>query len=128
MSEFKDYSGKKVLYIDDSSGNLMAGMAALGNYKLEVHTGRNMAELFERVKENTYDLIILDDMMPENRISGTDAMKKLRAGGYSKPIVVLTANTSSGDITFYLKAGFNEHLSKPINIEELDKILNQFLN
>lgn len=128
MNDFKDYSDKKVLYIDDSSTNLMAGIIALENYKIKADTGSNMADLLNLVRTNEYDLIILDDMMPENRISGTDAMKRLRSSGYTKPIVVLTANTSSFDRKGYLNDGFDEHLSKPINVTELGKILHMFLD
>lgn len=128
MNEFKDYSDKKVLYIDDTPANLMAGQIALENYKIAVDTGSTMADLLDMVRNNEYDLIILDDMMPEKRISGTDAMKTLRSEGYSKPIIVLTANSSSLDRKAYLKEGFDEHLSKPINIPELDRILHQFLD
>ena len=89
MNEFKDYTGKKVLYIDDEMANLIAGEAALANFKLEVHTKNNLSELSELVKVNEYDLIILDDVMPEHSINGTTAMQRLRTSGYTKPIDLL---------------------------------------
>lgn len=128
MNEFKDYSGKKVLYIDDISANLMAGTIALQNFKVEVHTGRTMADLFEMMRSNEYDLIILDDMMPENKINGTTAMQQIKARGYTKPIIVLTANTSALDKRKYLSDGFDDYLSKPVDVMELNTILGKFFD
>ena len=75
---------------------------------------------------NPYELILLDDMMP--KMSGVDTLKELRKiKGFNTPIVALTANAISGMKEKYLKDGFDGYLAKPIEKEELIKILNELL-
>jgi len=125
MNEFRDFSHKKVVYIDDNEMNLKVGLMTLKKFNIDSHRGIAMTDLFELMKTNEYDLIILDDMMPE--MSGTEGMQKLKSEGYSKPIIVLTGNAAPEDRQKYLNAGFDEYLAKPINISELDRVLNLFL-
>ena len=75
---------------------------------------------------NNYDMIFLDHMMPE--MDGIETMHILRKlDGYNMPpIVALTANAITGMKEMYLKEGFDEYLSKPINITELDKLINKY--
>lgn len=72
-----------------------------------------------------FDLILMDIQMPE--MDGIEATQMLRAVGFSKPIIALTANVSKSDITQYLSSGFTSHLSKPIErnnfYQELASIL-----
>lgn len=83
-------------------------------------------ECLEKIKNGTkYDLILMDDMMPDK--SGTETMQELKQiDGFDTKIVVLTANAISGMREQYLSIGFDEYLSKPINMEELIKILDLF--
>ena len=71
-------------------------------------------------------MIFLDHMMPE--MDGIETMHILRKlDGYNMPpIVALTANAITGMKEMYLKEGFDEYLSKPINIAELDKLINKY--
>ena len=78
-----------------------------------------------------YDLIFMDQMMPE--MDGIEAMKRIhQLGGYYETseyckIIVLTANAISGMREELLAEGFDEYLSKPINFPELEEILVKFL-
>ena len=73
------------------------------------------------------DLILLDDMMP--KMSGVETLKELmKIDNFNTPCVALTANAISGMKEKYLKAGFDDYLSKPIDKIELSNILNKFLN
>ena len=74
-----------------------------------------------------YDLIFLDHMLKQ--IDGVELCKTLRqlAGYKIPPIIMLTANALTGVREYYLKNGFSEYLAKPINLNELDRIINIFL-
>ena len=122
-----DFSGKKVLVVDDNSLNLKLAKRLLANYNLEIDTCDNGADAIEKVKENTYDLILLDDMMPKMR--GIEALPKMKEiEGFNTPVVALTANSLSGMREVYLNAGFKDYLAKPIEKNELNKVLDKYLN
>ena len=80
-------------------------------------------------KDKDFDLILMDDLMPE--MSGTeclDILKKIeRVDGFYIPVVVLTANVIEGSREMYLREGFCDYLSKPINQLELDRVLREQL-
>ena len=76
-----------------------------------------------------YDIIITDDMMPG--MSGTELMQLVKERmdciNNQTPMVVLTANAVSGVIDEYIARGFQGYLSKPIDIDQLQKVLKKFL-
>ena len=73
-----------------------------------------------------YDLILLDQMMPE--MDGTETLHKLKSiNGFDIPVVMLTADALVGKREEYLNAGFDDYLSKPIDTNELNKVLKKFL-
>ena len=74
-----------------------------------------------------YDLILLDHMMPEMDGIHTLYNLKKRAHGFETPVVVLTANAIEGSRDMYLREGFSDYLSKPIDVQELNSILKKFL-
>jgi CheY-like chemotaxis protein len=75
---------------------------------------------------NTYDLILLDDMMPDMR--GTEVMHKLKEmQNFNIPTIALTANAITGMKEKYLKDGFDDFLSKPIEKDELYKVLYKYI-
>ena len=73
-----------------------------------------------------YDIFLVDEMMPN--ISGTEMMKKLKETGYKVPIVVLTADVDSSAKAKYTKSGFDDYLKKPIEKNELERVLRKFLS
>lgn len=122
----KDYNGKKVIYIDDNIMMLKIVKRILEKFNFEVDTGENASELFALMKINKYDILILDDMMPE--ISGTEIMQKLKSEGYLNPIIVLTANNKEEDKQKYLNLGFDDYISKPAHISEFERVFSKFLD
>lgn len=130
--EVKPFSakGKRVLVVDDNKLNLKVASKLLMPYDLEVvevNSGRECLDLLD--KDSDFDLILMDDLMPE--MSGTetlDILKKIqRVDGYYIPVVVVTANVISGQREKYLEMGFEDYLSKPIERYELDRILKKYL-
>lgn len=122
-----DLKGKKILIVDDNALNLKVAAKFLEIYNPEVETVESGFACLEKVKDNNYDLILLDDMMP--KMSGVETLKKLKENeDFKTPVVVLTANAISGMKEKYLNEGFDNYLAKPINKEELKNILEKVLN
>lgn len=124
-----DCSSYNVLIVDDNKLNIKVASRLLGTYKFNIDTSTTGKDCIYKVKEGKkYDMIFLDHMMPE--MDGIETLHILRKlDGYSlPPIVALTANAITGMKEMYLKEGFDEYLSKPINITELDKLINKYFN
>ncbi len=85
-------------------------------------------EFIEKYKEgNKYDLILLDDMMPE--LSGVETLHKLKEDpNYNMPTIALTANAIEGMREKYLKDGFDDYLAKPIDKNELNRVILKYLH
>ena len=78
------------------------------------------------MRGEAYDLIFMDDMMP--RMSGVQTFHELeKIAGFHTPVVALTANAIEGMKEKYLKEGFQDYLSKPIDRKELDRVLKEYL-
>lgn len=119
--------GKSVLVVDDDKLNLKVAVRLLNPYELDVETvetGKACVDLIGNGKK--YDLILLDQMMPEmDGIETLSKLKKMR--GFKTPVIVLTADAIVGVKDKYLKEGFDGYLSKPIDTRELDDILKKYL-
>lgn len=119
-----DCTGKRVLIVDDNKLNIKVATRLLDPYNFTVDTASSGKDCIYKVKEGTnYDIIFLDHMMPE--MDGIEVLHVLRKlDGYNiPPIIALTANAITGMKEMYLKEGFDEYLSKPINVSELNKII-----
>lgn len=122
----RDYRGKKVLVVDDNMVNVKLAKRLLENYNIIVDMSTSGRDAIEKVKENKYDIIFLDHMMPE--LDGIATLKLLKEK-YNDlpPIIALTANSYGGLREKYISYGFNDYISKPINVKELSKMLDTYL-
>ena len=122
-----DLSGKKVLIVDDNEINIKVAKKLLKKYKCIVDSAQSGMECLEKVKKgDEYDLIFMDDMMP--RMRGTETLIRLKKiEGYKIPTIALTANAVSGMKEKYLREGFTDYLAKPIDKNELFKILSNYI-
>ena len=76
---------------------------------------------------SSYDLILMDDMMP--KMNGKETFKKLKENpSFNIPVVILTANAISGMKEQYLAEGFNDYLAKPIEKPELNRVIKKYLD
>jgi len=117
-----DLVGKKILIVDDNKLNIKVASRLLREFNPEIEEAESGRECLEKVKINGYDLILMDDMMPE--MSGTETLQKLlEDSNFNVPVVALTANAIEGMKEKYLNAGFNDYLSKPIDKTELKRVL-----
>ncbi|MDL2227247.1 response regulator, partial [Deltaproteobacteria bacterium OttesenSCG-928-M10] len=84
-------------------------------------------EAVKMVKENDYDMVLMDIQMPE--MDGIAATREIRSRPeyQNLPIVAMTAHAMSGDRELSLKAGMNDHINKPINLQELFSSLARWL-
>jgi len=116
--------GVKILVVDDSQPNLLIAKGVLERYGITVTTALSGKEAVALVKENEYDMVVLDCVMPE--MDGHDTAAAIRAlpGARAKvPIVAYTSNKAEETLEGYEDVGVKDVLEKPLNIVELSKIL-----
>jgi signal transduction histidine kinase/CheY-like chemotaxis protein len=120
----------KALVVDDLETNLDVMKGLLMPYGLQVDMVLSGREAVERIRaeEIRYDLVFMDHMMPE--MDGIEAVRIIRneiGSPYAQQvsIVALTANAVEGNREMFLNGGFNDFISKPIDIKRLDMVLNQ---
>lgn len=121
--------GVKVLVVDDEPMNLMVAEGIFKGYDMEVKTAAGGKEAIEMCSRESFDLIFLDHMMPE--MDGVETLKRLRKLQFEDEklltIIAFTANAVSGAREMFLKEGFDEFISKPIEDCELQRILRKVL-
>ncbi|MBR6485749.1 MAG: response regulator [Lachnospiraceae bacterium] len=118
-----------ILVVDDNLTNLNVASGLLKKYGATVVTALSGRECIDLVRKRHFDLIFLDYMMPE--MNGIDTLEAIRAMKEpeisSIPIVALTANVINGAREMFLDAGFNDFISKPIEIDKIEKTLKNLL-
>ncbi|MDR2952224.1 MAG: response regulator [Treponema sp.] len=129
----------RVLVVDDISTNLKVTEGLLEPYKMRVDLCKSGMEAIEAVKRANYDLVFMDHMMPE--MDGIEAAAAIRVwekkraekDGVSNasraqiPIVALTANAVVGMREMFIEKGFNDFLTKPMDISKLDEVLERWI-
>jgi len=118
----------EVLLVDDFSSNLLVAEGLLVPYKICVFTCLNGREAVELVQTRSFDLVLMDHMMPE--MDGMQAVAAIRAlgGRFAElPIAVVTANVVCGMQDQFLANGFNDFLAKPIDTSDLDALLQKWI-
>ena len=123
-----NFEGKRVLIVDDNKVNLKLAARLLQPFKIETDIVESGMDCLSKVNGGyKYDLILMDDMMPN--MTGTETFKQLRElPDFNTPVVVLTANAIEGMKEEYLKTGFNDYLAKPIDKLELERVLRTYLS
>lgn len=115
-----------VLVAEDNETNQMLISLLLQERGISTKIVENGQKALDEIEKNDiYDLIFMDINMPV--LDGIEATKRLRAKGYSKPIVSLSANVIESDTQSFRDAGMDNTLNKPIIADELDKVLLEFL-
>ena len=119
----------KILVVDDVRMNVRVIQSLLKRTKIQIDTATSGKECLALAAENTYDLILLDHMMPE--MDGVETFQKLREDttglNYATPVIALTANAIAGAKEEYKKLGFDDYLSKPMKGEELEEMIQTYL-
>jgi len=122
--EFMPYG--RVLIVDDVETNLYVAKGLMAPYGLSIDTAMSGFEAIDKIRSgSSFDIIFMDHMMP--KMDGIEAVKIIRNMGYKKPIVALTANALAGQAEMFLNSGFDEFISKPIDIRQLNISLNKLI-
>lgn len=121
--------GVRALVVDDEPMNLMVAEGILRDYQMEVKTAESGIRALELCEREEFDLIFLDHMMPE--MDGVETLKRIRKmpteEGRSLTAIAFTANAVSGAREMFLREGFDEFVSKPIEYLELERVLKKVL-
>ena len=119
-----EYPEGKVLIVDDNKTNLLVATGLLKPTKMKVTTATSGDDAIALLKENEYDLIFMDHMMPvKDGIETLHEIKDIFGNDFKTPVVVLTANAISGMRDMYIQEGFNDYLTKPISTKQLEEML-----
>jgi CheY-like chemotaxis protein/HPt (histidine-containing phosphotransfer) domain-containing protein len=120
-----------VLVVDDINTNLKVAQGLMAPYKMHVDLCKSGKEAIQAVTDIRYDLVFMDHKMPN--MDGTEATAQIREMGNKDPyyrnlpIIALTANAVSGVKEIFLKSGFNDYLSKPIDTTKLNAVLEKWI-
>ena len=121
--------GVRALVVDDESMNLVVAKSIFARYGMKVSTVISGQESIDICREKVFDIIFMDHMM--SGMDGVEAMKRIRTDvsglNGSIPVVALTANAMSSAKQMFLAEGFDGFVSKPIEIDELERVLKQVL-
>ena len=119
----------RILIVDDIEMNLTVASGLLKPTEIAVDTALSAKEGLELTENRDYDIIFIDDRMPG--MSGVEMLRELRSRkdnpNCGKVCIVLTANAISGAKDSYIKQGFEDYLSKPINAAVLENMLKRYL-
>ena len=120
---------KLVLVVDDNKINLKVAERLLETYGIKTECVESGFICIDNLKNGKkYDLILMDDMMP--RMSGVETLKKIKSEikDFNIPVIALTANALTGMKEKYISDGFDDYLAKPINKDQLNRVINEYLN
>ncbi|MCR5165782.1 MAG: response regulator, partial [Oscillospiraceae bacterium] len=123
---FKDAD---ILVTDDNEMNLKVAKNLLRLFGIETDTASSGAETIEKMGRKHYDIVFLDHMMPQ--MDGIETLAKLKERELipsDTVVIALTANAVIGAKESYIDAGFSDYLSKPIELDQLEKVLTQYLS
>ena len=133
FSPKNDYSGRRILLVEDNSVNREIARTILEEMGIAVEEACDGADGVEKVSnsaEGYYDLIFMDVQMPNmDGYAATQAIRKLgRRDADTIPIIAMTANAFDEDVRAALRAGMNAHFAKPIDVKELCNLLSRYLS
>ncbi len=135
LRSIEDYHEKfiapmgRILIVDDNAMNLAVAQGLLKGTRLQIDVAASGEECLELIKRKTYHLICMDHMMPV--MDGVQTLHAIRAleGNPSRdiPVIALTANAVAGARELYLKEGFQDYLTKPIDADKFENMLIEYL-
>lgn len=134
MKESVEYPDARILVVDDVAMNLKVFQGLLRTTKAQIDTADSGMKALEILKEKKYDLVFLDHMMPE--MDGVETFHRFKqyllecdgqCPNVDTPVIMLTANAIAGVREEYMKEGFTDYMSKPIQVQVLMEMLKQYL-
>jgi CheY-like chemotaxis protein len=116
----------RILLVDDDEMNCFFGSKLLKTLGVQVETAESGKDALNSIQTQPFDLVFMDVRMPE--MDGYETTRRIRAdGNFSNlPVIALTAHAITGERERCLAAGMNDYLTKPFEIEQLQKVIEQF--
>lgn len=119
----------RVLIVDDNAMNLEVISGLLKRNQLQITTATSGKECLTLIQNNYYHIILMDHLMSD--MSGVQTLHEMRNQTQNlckdTPVIVITADVVSGAKEYYFSEGFDDYLTKPVNIHDLESVLRRFL-
>ncbi len=117
----------QILVVEDNPMNMELAVDLLETYGYEITPAEDGFKALERVKETTFDLILLDMQLPG--MDGPEVLERLKADPETRavPVVALTAHAMSGDAKRFMEAGCAGYISKPIDVHQFKPTVAQYI-
>ncbi|MBR1438297.1 MAG: response regulator [Synergistaceae bacterium] len=119
----------KVLIVDDNDMNRVVLSSLMKENEVKIDQAESGEECLKKCSENSYDVILMDYMMP--RMDGKETLSRLKemkdSPSVNAKVIVCTANALVGVRAELLSSGFDDFLSKPVNGKELEEMLNKYI-
>ena len=126
-----DYSGKRILLVEDNELNREIAIEIIGMTGVEIDVAENGKIAVDKIAdapENWYDLVFMDIQMPiMNGYEATAAIRSLSGARGHVPIIAMTANAFAEDVQLAKNTGMNEHMAKPLEMHKLNESLKTWL-
>ena len=125
--DIADYTGVKLLLVEDNELNQEVALELLGNSGFELTLAVNGQDALDKIAENEFDLVLMDIQMPV--MDGYEATRALRQQEKFKDLIVIamTANAMKGDLEHCKEAGMNDHIAKPIDVRDMFTTLGKWI-
>jgi len=126
-SKIPNFSSSRILLVEDNEMNVLVAKTFLADTGVHVDIAHNGLQAIEKIKQQNYDLVLMDIQMPE--MDGLTACQKIRIDLelVKLPVIAMTAHAMKKDIEDGQAVGMNEHIIKPINPNDLFAMLSRFL-
>ena len=129
-AERPEFNGVRALVVDDEPMNLVVATSLFRDYGMITDTADSGKESIRKYRDNEYDVVFMDHMMPE--MDGVEAMKNIKAVagdmGRSVFVIALTANAVSGAREMFIEEGFDGFIAKPIDTADLERTMLRVLS
>ena len=118
------YDNKKILIVDDNALNIKVARKVLKDFNFQIDEALSGDECLLKVCDNSYDLILMDIMMP--KMDGEETLQKLKENpNFKTPVIALTADAIQGARERYLKMGFVNYIAKPFTKEQFREMIKE---
>ena len=119
------FSDVRALIVDDEPMNLIVASSIFREYKMIIDTADSGKDAINKVRDNDYDVVFMDHMMPE--MDGVEAMRRIKAvaadRGREIIVIALTANAVSGAREMFMRVGFDGFIAKPIQTADFERVM-----
>ena len=117
---------KKVIYVEDDEINALV-MQKLLEKDFDIHLAYDSVECLKKIHQQQFDIILMDVNLGNGFLDGVELMQHIKAlpGYQDTPIIAVTSFAMRRDKEEFLKAGFSEYLSKPIEREKIFRMINE---